>query len=307
MGKKRKNKGDDFLYLFIAIPIAIIMFFKEHVELAIILGVILLVSIVLVIFAKRAKRASYLRWYYDRDRRIAELNLNSYLDEQITNEITNAQADGKAVNIDKSNILFNDVVDAYEMLMKSNEIVNGNDKLVIDYLTEEVINKFKINATSTPFVFKYIGENNGGYAFYVFPEIILTFLEGPENKIFIAAYKPSALKMTCTAVSVKKGNIVVNDKTQNSIRYYDKYNPIKDAEIISSGWKVVNQDGSRSFRGGLLPQNNPLHFILKYGKITITMGDYSMETSFSRYKYARDFVKLYSDYIMNIGESKSSV
>lgn len=305
MAKKRKNNVG-FLYLIYIIPIAIISFFKEHIELAIILGVILIVSIIIVILAKKSKRASYLRWYYDRNRRIAELNLCNELDEQTTDAILKAQNDGTNVNIGKSNSMFNSVLDAYKMIIKSNDILHNSDKLSFGYSEGVLSSKFGIKVTSMPLVFRYTGENNGGYVFYVFPDTILTFIEGPEKNVFLAAYQPGALKITYTELSVRKGNIVVNDKTQNPIRYYDRYNPIKDAEIISSGWKVVNQDGSRSFRGGLLPQNNPLHFILKYGKITISMGDFSMETLFSNYQSAKDFATLHSDYLMSIGDIKSS-
>ena len=130
---------------------------------------------------------------------------------------------------------------------------------------------------------RFTDENDGGYVFYAFPETVLAFVEGPEQVVFLAAYHPSALKITCNPASHRVQK-VVQEKTQNPIRYYDKFNPIRDAEIISSQWKEVNKDGSRSFKGGLLPEHNPITYTLKYGKVVYKFGAVSAANAYSRFK-----------------------
>ena len=294
MARRKKNDADP-LALLLAIPVAIFMFFKEHIGLTIVLAIILVAAIIAVIAAKKAKRAAYLRWYYDRDRRIAELNINDKFDVALTNAILKAQAEGTTVSVGKPNAAFDSVKEAYRLASQSNEILHGSDKLYSSDSNRALNSTFGIKATYAPLVLRYVGENNGGYVFYVFPETILAFVEGPEQVVFLAAYKPEALKITCNGLSVPK-SMIVYEKTQYDIRYYDKFSPVRDAEIISSQWEVVNKDGSRSFKGGLLPEHNPLHFKLKYGKTTFTIGGYSMATSYSRYKPSMALVAAHDNY-----------
>lgn len=295
MARRSKNSGGDAAALILAIPVAIVVFFIEHVWLAILLGCIVLIAIISIIIAKKRRRAAYLKWYYDRDRRIAELNINHLFDVELTNAIFKAQQEGTTVSIGKANHSFDSFKEAFKLATQSSEIIQGKDALSASNSGRALIASFGIKATYDPVVLRYIGENNGGYAFYVFPETILAFVEGPEQVVFLAAYKPEALKIMCSSTSVAKSKIVY-DKTQYDIRYYDKYCSVRDAEIISSRWEVVNQDGSRSFRGGLKPEHNPLHFNLKYGKITFSVGGYSMHTIFSRYKPSLTLVAAHEMY-----------
>lgn len=301
MARRSKNNGGDAAALILAIPVAIVAFFIEHAWLAILLGCIALFAIITVIIAKQRRRAAYLKWYYDRDRRIAELNINHMFDVELTNAIFKAQQEGTTVSIGKANHSFDSFKEAFKLATQSSEIIQGKDALSASNSGRALTATFGIQTTYDPVILRYIGENNGGYAFYVFPETVLAFVEGPEQVVFLAAYKPEALKIMCSSTSVTKSKIVY-DKTQYDIRYYDKHCPVRDAEIISSRWEVVNQDGSRSFRGGLKPEHNPLHFNLKYGKVTFSVGGYSMHTIFSRYMPSMTLVAAHEMYKKGLNE-----
>ena len=302
MARRKKNDADP-LALLLAIPIAIFTFFKEHMEITITLGIILVVAIIAVIAAKRAKRAAYLCWYYDRDRRIEELGINDKFDVALTNAILKAQVEGTTVTIGKPNADFDNVKEAYKLAFQSAQIIHGSDSLSASDSGRALNSGFGIKANYAPLVLRYTGENNGGYVFYVFPETILAFVEGPEKVVFLAAYKPEAMKISCGGLAVPK-SVVVYEKTQYDIRYYDKFSPVRDAEILSSRWEVVNKDGSRSFKGGLLPEHNPLHFKLKYGKVTFSMGHYTMDTSFSRYKPSSILALAHDNYKKTLNNSE---
>ena len=58
-------------------------------------------------------------------------------------------------------------------------------------------------------------------------------------------------------------------------------------------------DGRRSFRGGLLPQHNPLHFTLKYGKLIVGFGYYSIGASFSNFLAVEYVTSLYNAFRTN--------
>ena len=282
--------------ILLAIPVAIYNFFKENVWLAILIGVVVIVVVIGVIVAKKRKQAAYLRWFYDRNRRIAELDADDFIDVTLTEAIIQAAATGSTVAIGREDAELSSVKDAYMQLLQSNDILQSDEALSAQNTGRALTTANGISLNSDPMIFRYIGENNGGYVFYVFPDTILVFVEGPEQVVFIAAYKPAALSLYCGTLRYTLRPQVIQDKTQKPIRYYDRYCPIHDAKIISSRWEVTNKDGSRSFRGGLLPENNPLHFTLKYGKLTVKLGNYSVDTSFSRYDSTKLLTVAYDEF-----------
>lgn len=281
--KSKKDDGDMLGGILLAIPYAIYEFFKENIWLAILIGAIIVAFVVGVIVAKKKKRAAYLRWFYDRDRRIAELNADAFMDIALTDAIVQAAANGSAIPVGREDAAFNSVKDAYELVLQSSDILQSDATLSAEDTGRALTATNGIVPQSDPLILRYVGENNGGYVFYVFPDTILVFVEGPERVVFIAAYNPVALSLSCGTLRYTLSPQVISERTQNPIRYYDRYCPVPDAQIISSRWEVTNKDGSRSFRGGLLPENNPLYFTLKYGILIVKLGDYSVETSFSQY------------------------
>lgn len=244
----------------------------------------LLFTIVAVIIgAIVIKRRKYLRWFYDRDRRIAELNADDYMDTALTEAILQAAAEGSAVAVGENNPALDKVKESYELLLESCDILHGDAELSSENTDRALIPENGIVAENEPMILRFIGENKGGYVFYVFPETILAFLEGPQQVVFLAAYSPAALSLSYKPGSHTLPPVVVEEKSQRPIEYYDRYCPVPDGHIISSRWEVTNKDGSRSFRGGLRPENNPLHFTLKYSQLVVEFGDYSVTTAFSRF------------------------
>lgn len=294
MARRKRKKTNDIngcaLLIFCAllavlyIFTSIIGFFITHVWLAILFAIIVVVIVSYVVISKKKKHAKYLRWFYDRDRRITELNADTFIELDLTNAIIQAASNGSTVMIGRENTTaLNNVKEAYRLTLQSSHILQSDDILSAEDTGRALTVANGIEAASEPMILRYIGEHNSGYVFYIFPETILAFFEGPEQVVFIAAYKPAALSLSCSILSYELSPQIIPDKTKNPIRYYDRYCPVRDAQIISSRWEVANKDGSRSFRGGLKPEKNPLYFTLKYGNLTVTLGDYSVDTSFSRY------------------------
>ena len=284
MAKRKGSKNNSNpLAVLLAIPVAIFMFLKENLWLAFLIAAVVIAVVIGVIVAKKKKREAYLRWFYDRGRRIAELNADTFMDVALTDAIMQAAANGSMVEVGGENAALKSVKDVYKLVLQSSDILQADSALSAQNDGRALTSANGIAVKSEPMVLRYVGENNGGYVFYIFPETILAFVEGPEQVVFLAAYRPTALSLSCSTLRYTLRPQVIPDKTQNPIRYYDRYCPVRDAQIISSRWEVTNKDGGRSFRGGLLPENNPLHFTLKYGKLTIKFGDYSVDTSFSRY------------------------
>lgn len=301
MAKRTKNSGGDAAVLILAIPVAIVTFFIEHAWLAILLGSIALVAIITVIIAKQRRRAAYLKWYYDRDRRIAELNINHLFDVELTNAIFKAQQDGITVSIGKANDSFDSVREAFLLATQSSKIIQGKDVLTTNNSGRAITSAFGIKAKCDPVILKYVGENNGGYAFYIFSETILAFFEGPEQVVFLAAYKPSALKIACCDNPVHLDGVKVWDTSYRDIRYFDKECPVKDGEIINSHWEHVNNSGTRNMRYNV--ENNKLFFTLKFAEVTFSIGAYSMSTAFSRYMPSMTLVAAHELYKKRLNES----
>lgn len=120
------------------------------------------------------------------------------------------------------------------------------------------------------------------FLIHIFEKVILVyFLPQSGHKKFLAALNTSALKISSTTTSYQK-EVIVWEKTRLPIREYDSYSPVEDAKIISSQWAKTNIDGTRSFAGGLKPENNPLIFTLQYGVLELRFNDTTYNIEFSR-------------------------
>ena len=135
------------------------------------------------------------------------------------------------------------------------------------------------------------------YVLHIFANVTLVYFK-PYNKrqIFMAAVNNTAIH-----ISIRKENNdvtqIIYEKSKENIRYYDKFSPVPDSKIVSSYWNRVNADGSRSFAGGLKPENNPLHFVLEYGIIEFGFCDVSLETAFSNAALAESFSNTCNDFL----------
>lgn len=295
MARKSKKNSGSGIEILLAIPIAIFMFFKEHMWLTFLIAAVVIAVIVGVRISKKKKREAFLRWYYDRDRRIAEINLPNLIDQKLTDAIMSAVSSGTLVTVGRKDKDFENICECHSLCEASSDILVPGDNNGADSVSKAVFANFGIKTECKPMVIRFTDENDGGYVFYAFPETVLAFVEGPEQVVFLAAYHPSALNISCTPVSHRVQK-VVHEKSQNPTRYYDKFNPIRDAEIISSQWKEVNKDGSRSFKGGLLPENNPITYTLKYGKVIYKFGGVSAANAYSRFKPSNLLATAYTAY-----------
>ena len=296
MANKRKKNSGSGIEILLAIPIAIFMFLKEHMWLTFLIAAVIIAVIIGVKVAKHKKREAFLRWYYDRERRIAEINLPKLIDQRLTDAILSASATNTPVTVGRKDKDFDNISEFYRFTTESSDIITLDDGSVADKVSRVSFDNFGIKTACKPMVIRFADNmNDGGYVLYIFPETVLAFVEGPEQVVFLAAYHPSALKIMCNAASHRVEKIVY-EKSQNPIRYYDKFNPIRDAEIVSSRWKETNKDGSRSFKGGLLPEHNPLTFTLKYGKVKYQFGSVSATNAYSRFKPAEMLAATYAAY-----------
>ena len=131
------------------------------------------------------------------------------------------------------------------------------------------------------------------FLLHIFEKVILVyFLSQNVCKTFLAALNTSTL-----AISSKKTghqqSVIVWEKSRLPIREYDSYSPVKDAKIISSQWTKTNLDGSRSFAGGLKPENNPLVFTLQYGILRFCFNNTNYDIEFSRSEQTFDVAKAF--------------
>ena len=224
MARRRKQQGslgETIGLLLLAIPVMIWNYIKAHpIEGALIISGIIL-FICWAIGAKKRRRAAFLKEFYDRSRRLRELNVDDYIDVELTDEITEAAKIGKAVSVGQVNVSFKDLARAYDDVLSSIGIAHGNENIIaLQDKGEAITFKYGIKALCDPVKIITEGELKSGYSFYIFPETILVFFEGPEKTVFIAAVDPKALSFSCEDVTIHK-QVVVQEKTQNSIRYYD--------------------------------------------------------------------------------------
>ena len=279
--------------LILGAGICLFNYIKEHPIVGVILGGVIVTFVVLAVYYRKKKWEEYLKWFYSRSRRLEELNANDLIDLNFTKAIEEALKTGKAVPIGEETASFGEFRSAYQGVWNCLGRKQGSETLVSQ--GQAMNGRNGVTPKCEPIVFKYVGEHNGGYAFYVFPEATLAYVEGPEKTVFLAAFKPQALNILSEETSYEYKQ-VVQEKTQYEIRYYDKFNPIPDATIISSHWEVENKNGSRSFKGGLLPEHNPLHFNLQHGAINFHFGDYEMRTVFSNYSAVEELADYAEDY-----------
>lgn len=139
-------------------------------------------------------------------------------------------------------------------------------------------------------------DKTGSFILDVFPRLVLIFLENRGKAKFLIALNTTCLHISEHSV-VKDVPVVVEEKTQNDIRYYDIYSPVPDSVLVESYWERTNRDGKRSFAGGLKPENNPLHFVMQFRTVKLSIGMLYFEATLSASAAAKDFVSLASAFL----------
>ena len=132
--------------------------------------------------------------------------------------------------------------------------------------------------------------------FIVLSNTILLFLQFRQRVIFLCALSPAAFQLEFIGTQSVDVKVVVNEKSKAPLFYYEQYNPCPDSKILSMNWEKTNLDGSRSFAGGLKPENNPLCFTLEYGLVNFRICGFHFETRVSNAKIARQLVDCWQNF-----------
>lgn len=201
----------------------------------------------------------------------------------------------------------------YEDLLLCDDTVNPYlfcyENILLDDKREasQILSNFKIKTTSC-ITFSLRDKNRvkvknktvyRKYWFFVFSDTVLVFINPCDKPVeFLCALKTNAILVSFKTKIVER-TVTIYETSREPIEYYTKYNPVPDSKIYSLHWEVTNSDGSRSFRGGLKPENNPLHFDLEYGVVTISICGVNLEYGFSNSDLAKKFADTYSGYIQD--------
>lgn len=161
----------------------------------------------------------------------------------------------------------------------------------------EVLKNFHLDAGNKTVCLevKYYSWSRKKILFVITPNTVLVFLCSDKYKEFLCALLPSAIKLEYVGVQRQTKKVIVEEKSREPIEYYDKFNPYSDSKIISRNWEKTNLDGSRSFAGGLKPENNRLCLELEYGQITFTICGLHFDILASNAVIAKDFVSVWEN------------
>ncbi|MDL2274120.1 hypothetical protein LJC34_06235 [Oscillospiraceae bacterium OttesenSCG-928-G22] len=291
--KTQRNTGGEIGFLIIGGIAAAVSFLSANLWIIFTVIGCVVVGVIGMGISKSIKRAKYLKWYYDKERRLSELVTANCIDEELTARINEAQTSGARVQIEGNSPDFDNWSDFQSKMLQSQEVVEeGEVSLGAHDYRRALSGSFGVTASVKPIVLSF----SDGYAFYLLPSTILAFVEGDERSVFLCAIKPSALTVSYQDRS-KKVQKIIMDTSHRNPRAYDRSNPT-DAEIMSSHWQTaLKSDGvSRSFQGGLKPENNPLIFVLRYGQITVQIGKRSATSVYSRCRPVQGLVLGLTEY-----------
>lgn len=306
--------------LIIGVPIVIFNFLQENVWVAFLIGGMVIAAIILIAVISSGRKKRFLNNYYSRERWMKLINSPENINGALTDLILNADSTSEPVKLGVRNEeLKKLVVLNREIYLSKGQIPSG---IVLSALNSQQVSasgQLKYGSMKDPFdaesviqiygnpmIIRFSDIDVRGLVLYVFDEAILAFAEGPERTAFIAAYNHNVLFISCAEEKVHKSKII-NDNSQDIAAFYNKYSPVSDAEIIESHWEVENKDGRRSFRGGLKPEHNPLHFTFKYAKIIVRVGEYSASYVLSRYSDVSLLAKKYEEFKSASNNPKSVV
>lgn len=189
------------------------------------------------------------------------------------------------------NVHYNDISNAADILHKFNLTTDNA------YLTFRIQDKQKTEikqiSGNTFIVYKK-------YCILVFVNTILVFIDPADKPLeFLCALHPSALSVTYSIKPTER-TVIVNDTSRELIDYYDKFNPFPTSTIISHRWTRTNVDGSRSFAGGLKPENNPLRFVLEHGELSYKLCGKEISCSLVvNAESAQEFADSYEKYLID--------
>ena len=267
-----------------------------------------LVSIVVLYILYKIACVAY---FYNTDRCLKVLGKQDLIDKEITRMIQSKK--GLKITHMSNSSVFQNMNKAYNCMINSDDsygirIGNGNsyiaDRSLEVLSSDDYINntfkEYKISLekkSEAPIAVLFRDYKERGFSFIITEGEVLAFITGALANKFLACYKLSFAEFKWDTIKTTR-SVVINEKTKNDIEYYYKFCPAQDATVITNetNWKVTNKDGSRSFRGGMLPENNPLIFKLLYSLITLSFGEYSNIFAFSDLDNSKAFISNWAEF-----------
>ena len=287
------SKKDDKVYYWfigVAVVLAVLSIILPYLLIAVAVAVIIFVGIkIKKLVEERSGIRSEENSFFNRNDCLAKIGGQDFFDVNLTSKILSRQG---FIQIDSGNTQAVLLHKSLKKCFSSEKIYQNSCDVKIDNNHNKSIVKYDIKCNISPIVFRFLQGKGREIVFYVYPTTILSFAENETKSKFIGAYRSEFFKATMMSIS-KEFEVVVPDKSRDDISKYYTYNPVSEAEILYCNWRVTNVDGSRSFKGGLLPEHNPLVFRLKFAQIKYDLGLLSITFQYSNYNYAQEFIDEY--------------
>lgn len=235
-----------------------------------------------------------------------------YIDVETTKLIKQHIADKKTpfvIETTAGRFDFAEKCEAYNKLRNCKEILSSCGLYGQAY-GENILSKNNIQ-TNAPLMCFSFGSGNFEWSTkdicaIILPTTILLFKIDNQCTIFLCALFSTAFRVNFVEKFNVEKKIVVEEKSKEPIEYYDKFNTFNDSTIIARKWEKTNLDGTRSFAGGLKPENNPLHLTLEYAKIVIHICGCHIDTGVSNVDIAQKFASMFDNFSEPICEMVST-
>lgn len=252
----------------------------------ILLAVIAFVILFIGLKAQKAKK--YWAWYYSRERGLAELNMNSFL----MNELTDSLLNGEGASFSGCNdIAYSNFKIANSNIFVANDVayINNNNETGPYHKDNKDVNSLlgqvHVSTDGVPLDLYFATNKDGGYHFIVLPNIILAFISGIEKAVFVAAYDIRALSEEVSYINYQKSYDNITDMSHNDRSYFLRYCDVKDSQAIAAAWDYETKNG---YRDGRRQGNNSFRVKFKYTLVKYQIGSVQANIASSRTKNAEE-------------------
>lgn len=257
---------------------------------AILIAIIFFVFLVILLNAslKAQKAKKYWAWFYNRERGLAELNMNSYL----MNELTNSLLNGEGASFSGCNdIAYSHFKIANSNIFAANDVAyvnsnNGTGQYHKDNRdVNSLLSQIHVSTDGVPLDIYFATNKDGGYHFVILPDIILAFISGVERAVFVAAYDISAFSEEVSYINYQKSYDNITDMSHNDRSYFLRYCDVKDSQAIAAAWDYETKNG---YRDGRRQGNNSFRVKFKYTLVKYQIGSVQANIASSRTKNAEE-------------------
>lgn len=194
-------------------------------------------------------------------------------------------------------------------LFKSNEVVYLKDQAVLKRFAAPTVNSSDLIGqlqvkTDGKFVDLYANvDEDGGYRFFILPEIVLSFIQGHTQNTFIAAYDIKSFSVEFGFIRMRK-SYNISDMAHKERSYFLKYCDIKDSQVLAAGWEYETKNG---YRDGRRQGNNSFRVDFNYSTEKYTIGDFSWKVACSCTRMGENASNAYTDFKMSYIDSSCVV